>query len=64
MVLDLLPESVRPFAKAVMAALTPVICAVVYSAITGEWDRAGIAGLIVGALTALLVYKTPNEPQV
>lgn len=61
MIVELLPERLRPAAKAIVAALIPLIAAAVNGLITGVWDKATLALAIVGVITALLVYRTPNK---
>lgn len=57
---SLLPAALQPYAKAVFAALVPILTAVASGLIVGEWDEAAILGGVTGLLTALLVYTTPN----
>ena len=61
MIVELLPERLRQDAKAIVAALIPLIAAAVNGLITGVWDKATLALAIVGVITALLVYRTPNK---
>ena len=51
MLLDLIPARWRPFAKAIIAALLPVLSLVILGALTGSWNTTALAGAAVGALT-------------
>lgn len=56
----MLPESLRPYAKAVAPALVTLIAIVGQVIATGEFDRAEFATAVTGALTSLLAYAVPN----
>jgi len=62
-IVDLLPPALRPAAKAVVAALVPLIGLVLTGLLTGRWDDAAIAGGLTAVVSALLVHQTPNEPR-
>ena len=59
LLLPLLPESWRPYAKSVLAALGAVAVALTASlpAVPSWWP------IVISVLTALGVYAQPNAPQ-
>jgi len=59
--LDILPASARPYAKALLALLTPLLLYVLHGAITGEWPLDALELLITSLLTGGAVYAQPNE---
>jgi hypothetical protein len=59
--LTLIPARLRPYAKALLSALTPLLLFVAHGLISGEWDLKSL-DLIVGALiTGVTVYGVPNQ---
>lgn len=53
MLISLLPTGWRPYAKAIIAALLPVVLLVIVSLLTHQWDQVALAGAIVGSLGAI-----------
>lgn len=60
---SLLPEGLRPYAKALLAALVPLLLAVVNGVFTGAFDMTELKIAAVGIVTALFVFQTPNLDQ-
>ncbi len=50
--------------KFIVAAVTPIVSALLQWAVTGSFQRAEFATIIVGVGTAILMYFTQNEPDV
>jgi hypothetical protein len=50
--------------KFIVAAVTPIVSALLQWAVTGSFQRAELATIIVGVGTSLLIYFTQNAPDV
>jgi len=61
MLTQLLPERLRPAAKAVAAALATLAGVGVTWLVTGDLDREALSIALTGLVAVLLVYQTPNE---
>lgn len=55
------PEGVRRFAKFLVAAAASLVTAVLTALFTGDWSSAEWTTLLVGLLTALLVWLVENS---
>lgn len=53
MLIAFLPAAWRPYAKAIIAALLPVLLLVVVSLLSHDWNTVALAGVIVGSLGAI-----------
>lgn len=53
MLITLLPIGWRPYAKAIIAALLPVVLLVIVSLLTHHWDQVALAGALVGSIGAI-----------
>ena len=53
MLISLLPIGWRPYAKAIIAALLPVVLLVIVSVLTHHWDQVALAGALVGSIGAI-----------
>lgn len=62
MLLDLIPPAWRPFAKAIVAALLPVLSLLLIGLLANEWDTAALTGAILGALAAIGTIVTRKIP--
>lgn len=62
MLLDLIPARWRPFAKAIIAALLPVLSLVILGALTGSWNTTALAGAAVGALGSIGAIASAKLP--
>ena len=62
MLLDLIPARWRPVAKAIIAALLPVLSLVILGALTGSWNTTALAGAAVGALGSIGAIVTAKLP--
>jgi len=60
MLTQLLPERLRPAAKAVAAALATLAGVGVTWLVTGDLDREALSVALTGLVAVLLVYQTPN----
>ncbi len=60
MLTQLLPERLRPAAKAVAAALVTLAGVGITFLVTGELDREALSVALTGLVGTLLVYATPN----
>jgi hypothetical protein len=54
-------SGLSPAAKAIVAAVVPLITALVNMALAGSFDTTSIVVLATGALGAVLVYLVPNR---
>jgi hypothetical protein len=60
---ELLPERLQPFAKAVVAGLLGALAPFILAGLTtGEWDKAAIIGAVSAFLLGGAVRQTPNLP--
>lgn len=59
---DLLPRSLRPFAKAVIPAGGALLAVGVQWASTGRLDTAELVTAIVGLVAAAVSFLVPNKP--
>lgn len=50
--------------KFIVAAVTPILSALLQWAVTGGFERAEFATIVVGVSTSILVYFTQNAPNV
>jgi hypothetical protein len=50
--------------KFIVAAVTPIVSALLQWAVTGGFERAEFATIVVGVSTSILVYFTQNAPDV
>jgi len=62
MLISLLPIGWRPYAKAIIAALLPVVLLVIVSLLTHQWDQVALAGALVGSLGAIATIVTRALP--
>lgn len=62
MIVDLLPPAWRPFGKAIVAALLPVIALVLLGLISGDWNLTALAGAVVGACGAIATVVAARVP--
>lgn len=53
MLISLLPTGWRPYAKAIIAALLPVLLLVIVSVLTHHWDTVALAGALIGSVGAI-----------
>ncbi len=56
------PTGVLASTKFIVAAATPVVSVLIQFAVTGTFNRAEMATIVVGFLTAVLVYLSGNTP--
>jgi hypothetical protein len=61
MLTQLLPERLRPAAKAAAAALVTLAGVGITFLVTGELDREALSVALTGLVATLLVYATPND---
>jgi len=50
--------------KFIVAAVTPIVSALLQWAVTGSFERVEFATIVVGVGTSILMYFTQNEPDV
>ena len=50
--------------KFIVAALTPLVSALLQAWVTGDFNRAELSTLVVSILTSILVYLVQNTPDV
>lgn len=62
MLISLLPTGWRPYAKAIIAALLPVVLLVIVSLLTDAWDTVALAGALIGAVGAIAAIATAALP--
>ena len=58
------PSGVLSAMKFIVAALTPLVSALLQTLVTGDFNRAEISTLVVGILTSIMVYLVQNTPDV
>ena len=58
------PSGVLSALKFIVAALTPLVSALLQALVTGAFNRAELSTLVVGILTSILVYLVQNTPDV
>jgi hypothetical protein len=56
-------SSVSPFAKAVSAAATGLVSALINMVFAGSFDTTSLVVLGCGFLSAIVVYFVPNKPK-
>jgi hypothetical protein len=61
MLTQLLPERLRPYGKAVAAALATLAGVGVTFIVTGDLDREALSVALTGLVGTLLVFSTPND---
>jgi hypothetical protein len=49
--------------KFIVAATTPLVSALIQYVVTGAFNRAELATIVVGLLTSILVYLSANAPE-
>jgi len=62
MLVDLLPEAWQPFAKAIVAAVLPLVALVLLGLISGDWNETAIAGAAVGATGSIATIVAAKVP--
>lgn len=62
MLITLLPIGWRPYAKAIIAAVLPVVLLVVVSLLTHHWNTTALAGALIGAVGAIAAIVTAALP--
>jgi hypothetical protein len=58
------PSGVLSAMKFIVAALTPLVSALLQALVTGDFNRAELSTLVVGILTSIMVYLVQNTPDV
>ncbi len=56
-----IPARLRPWAKAINAALGGIALVVLHGVFTGDWDLGALETLIGAGLLTGVVFATPNE---
>lgn len=59
--IGMIVSTLSPLAKAIVAAVLPVISALVNMAIAGSFNTTSIIVLVTGAITAMAVYLVQNK---
>lgn len=59
-----MPESLRPYAKAIYPFLLTIVAVLGQWAVTGQLDRPELVTAVTGALSALVTFWVRNEPAV